>query len=81
MKSKRRLGTVLHASSSSGNLILKAETTVRIGETVLDSRGRKVGTIFDLFGPVSNPFTAVKLEIDEPGRYVCETLFLGRPRR
>lgn len=81
MISKRRLGTVLHSSSSSGNLILKAETKVRIGETVLDGRGREVGTIFDLFGPVSNPFVAVKSGVDDPERYIGEPLFLGRLKR
>ena len=81
MRSKRKLGTVLHLSSSSGNLILKAESNVRIGDAVHDDDGKKVGTVFDLFGPVSKPFMAVKPRVDDPERYVGEPLFWGRRRR
>lgn len=80
MGSKRPLGTTLHQSGSSGNLILKAENKARLGDTVLDREGRKVGTVFDLFGPVSNPYVAVKLGIDDPERYNGEPLFLGKSR-
>lgn len=81
MGSKRGLGTTSHLSSSSGNLILKAESDVRIGEAVLDRGGKRVGTVFDLFGPVSSPFVAVRPMVDDPERYVGEPLFLGRPKR
>jgi len=76
--SKRLLGTTSHISSSSKNLILKAENEVNIGRAVLDRKGKRVGTVFDLFGPVSNPFVAVKPEIDDPEKCVGEPLFLGR---
>jgi len=79
--SKRLLGTTLHLSRSSRNLILKAENKVKMGEAVLDSVGKRIGTVFDLFGPISNPFVAVKPGIDDPERYVGEPLFLGRSRR
>lgn len=81
MRSKLRLGTALHLSSSSGNLILKAESNVRIGDIVLDGDGKKVGSVFDLFGPVSSPFVAVKPRADTPERYVGEHLFFERRRR
>ncbi|NIS10993.1 MAG: H/ACA RNA-protein complex protein Gar1, partial [Thermoplasmata archaeon] len=47
-------------------------------EDVLDSAGKKVGTIFDLFGPLSNPFVAVKPRIDNPERLLGEDLFLRK---
>lgn len=78
MKSRIRLGTVLHLSSSSGNLILETAEEAKIGEDVLDSGGKKVGTIFDLFGPLSNPFVAVKPRIDNPERLLGEDLFLRK---
>ncbi len=81
MGSKRRLGTTLHVSRSSGNLILRAERRARIGDAVLDRGGRRVGTVFDLFGPVSSPFVAVRPGVDGPERYVGEPLFLGRSKR
>jgi len=72
MSSKRRLGTALHLVSGSGNLFLRAEGIVRIGETVLDSRGRKVGVVFNLFFPVSAQSVA-----DDPERDVGDPFFLG----
>jgi rRNA processing protein Gar1 len=76
-----RVGTVLHLSSSSGNLILKAEGDVKIGETILDSTGSMIGTVFDLFGPVSGPFVAVKPRIQYPEKLQGETLFHKRKGR
>ena len=81
MKSRKRVGTALHLSSSSGNLILEAETEVRIGEAILDESGRRVGTVFDLFGPVSGPFVAVKPRTKDPESLLGEALFLGGRNR
>jgi len=80
MRPKRRLGAVLHVSSSSGNLILKAESSVKIGDAALDNRGNRVGTVSDLFGPVCSPFAAVKPKVGDPERYVGGLLFSGRPK-
>ena len=57
MSSKRRLDTAYNPSGSSGNQFLKAENGYKIGGTVLDSGGRKVGIVFDLFVPVPSPFS------------------------
>ena len=81
MKSRMRVGTVLHLSSSSGNLILKAESDIKIGEVILDSTGSTIGTVFDLFGPVSGPFVSVKPRIQYPERLQGETLFHVRKGR
>lgn len=81
MSPRIRLGTVLHRSGSSGNLILGAEGNVKIGETILDSTGKKVGTAFDLFGPVSGPYVAVKPSIERPERLLGKALFLGKGKR
>ncbi|KON30467.1 hypothetical protein AC482_03835 [miscellaneous Crenarchaeota group-15 archaeon DG-45] len=80
MESKPRLGAALHVSSSSGNLILKAEGKIRIGDAVYDGDGAKVGTVFDIFGPVSTPFVSVKPRVNAPERYVGAPLFSSRGR-
>lgn len=54
---------------------------MKIGETILDSTGRKIGTVFDLFGPVSGPYVAVKPSIERPERLLGEALFLGKGKR
>jgi RNA-binding protein len=55
----QRLGRVLHVSPSR-NIITKIEKTPRIGETVVDENLRPVGKVFDIFGPVSSPYVAIR---------------------
>jgi RNA-binding protein len=81
MNFKNRVGTALHISRSSGNLILKAENNVKIGDPVLNGSGKKVGLIFDIFGPVKTPFISVRPRIKDPEKLVGEPLFLGRSKR
>ena len=56
------LGTAVHQSRGSNNLIIKLKTETRLGQIVLDKSGKKIGAIFDIFGPVESPFASVKLE-------------------
>lgn len=81
MKSRIRVGTILHKSSSSGNLILRAETEARIGEAVRNSDDKKIGVIFDLFGPVSEPFVSVKPNTGDPEGLLNSALYLVRKTR
>ena len=81
MKSKNRVGTSSHISNSSGNLILRAERQVKIGEAIADSRGKQIGHVFDIFGPVEAPFIAVKTRMKDPEKLIGEDLFLGKKKR
>ena len=80
MRIKAKLGDVLHRSSSSGHLIVRLETDTRIGEPVYDSEGSRVGTVFDIFGPVGAPFASVRTrEDEEETRH--KALYLGERER
>jgi len=70
----QRIGHVLHLSSS-GNVILKAENVPRIGDEVADENLKSVGKIFDVFGPVSSPYVAVKPNVKDPHRFVNNILY------
>jgi len=76
MTSKNRVGSVLHISHSSGNLILKSKTDVRIGEAVRDNKGKRVGTIFDIFGPINDPYISIKTRTSNPERLVGAALYV-----
>ncbi|NWF87482.1 H/ACA RNA-protein complex protein Gar1 [Candidatus Bathyarchaeota archaeon] len=60
----QRLGRVLHITPSK-NIIIKVENTPKLGETVVDENLKSFGTVFDLFGPVSAPYVAVKPTVKE----------------
>jgi RNA-binding protein len=66
---------VLHVSSSK-NLILKAEKIPRINDEVVDENLKSVGVVFDVFGPVSSPYVAVKPSVEEPQRFVNRFLYV-----
>lgn len=71
----QRIGSVVHISSD-GNMILKAEKNIpRIGDQATDESLKAVGTVFDVFGPVSNPYVAVRPSVDEPSRFVQHVLY------
>jgi len=70
----QRIGRVLHVSSSR-NAILKAENVPRIGDEVVDENLKSVGTVFDVFGPTSSPYVAVKPNVKDPHRFVNSVLY------
>jgi len=80
MSSKTVLGYVLHVSKGSGNLILRSESETRIGQYVFDKRGRKVGSVFDIFGPVEQPYISVRYD-GEPENIKGKPLFLVEQKR
>lgn len=70
----QRIGRVLHISSNR-NMILKAENLPRIRDRVVDEKLKPVGTVFDIFGPVSSPYVSVKTEIGDLHRLVNRVLY------
>jgi len=70
----QRIGCVVHISSN-GNIILKADNVPRIGDQATDENLKAVGTVFDVFGPVSNPYVAVRPSVDDSTRFVQRVLY------
>ena len=70
-----RIGHVLHVSNTK-NMILKAENIPRIGDQVANEKLNFVGTVFDVFGPTSSPYVAVKPQINNPEQFVNHILYV-----
>ena len=66
---------MLHISPSK-NAIVKVENTPRIGETVVDENLKPIGEVFDILGPVSSPYAAVKPKITKPEVLVNKVLYV-----
>lgn len=62
-------------------MILKSKTNVKIGEAVRDNKGKRVGTVFDVFGPVSDPYISIKTRTSNPERLVGTALYVGASKR
>jgi RNA-binding protein len=56
-------------------MILKAENIPRIGDKVTSEKLKPVGTVFDVFGPISSPYVAVKPHIRSPEQLVNHVLY------
>ncbi len=54
------LGKYLHTTPQ-GLAILRLKIVPSIGEGVSDEKGRQVGQVADVFGPVAAPYGSVKL--------------------
>ena len=76
----QRLGQVLHITPSR-NIIIKVENLPKIGETVVDESLKPVGKVFDIFGPVTSPYVAIKSTIREIEKLNKKTLYALPPER
>jgi len=70
----QRIGRALHISSNK-NIILKAENPPKSNDKVVDKNFRSIGTVFDIFGPVSAPYVSVKTDVTEPHHLVGHVLY------
>jgi rRNA processing protein Gar1 len=70
-ESLQRLGKILHLSNSR-SLIVRCDETrfVKMGTRACDSKLKEIGTVRDLFGPVSSPYLLIKPSGPSPAKYV-----------
>jgi RNA-binding protein len=76
----RRLGKVLHISKR-GSIILRTDKTPAVGtrSVVLDKKAQEVGTIIDVFGPVKEPYVAVRPKRDfDASKLIGQMLYLKK---
>ncbi len=55
-----QVGTIVHLARS-GRLIVKLTKEVRPGAFILDEKGRKLGRVSELVGPVRSPYASVSV--------------------
>jgi RNA-binding protein len=70
----KRLGKVLHLSKSK-KLILKTKVKVKTGTKVLVAKCKPVGQVFDIFGPIENPYVSIAPSVKDPDQYVGRVLY------
>jgi len=80
-----RIGQVLHVSASK-NMILTTENIPKIGDIVTNEKLEHVGSVFDVFGPISSPYVAVKPNLQNREELVNQVLYVihshhGRKKR
>lgn len=63
----KEIGVILHQAKS-GRLIVSLSRPVKPGSVILDEKGRKLGTVVELIGPVKSPYASVAVSTSRPGR-------------
>jgi rRNA processing protein Gar1 len=71
---------VLHLGPNK-KAIVKAERIPKIGETVVDEKNRRVGTVFDVFGPTVSPYVEVEVKVEDTQRVVDSIIYVSPSRR
>jgi len=70
----KRIGEFLHVSKT-GRPVYTLQTEARIGQPVFDAKGKRVGDVFDVFGPVTAPYASIRLRDDQ--KEAPADLYLG----
>ncbi len=55
----KKLGIISHISNK-GNIIARSNKTPHFGTTVFTQDNKKIGTVYDIFGPTKKPYITVK---------------------
>jgi RNA-binding protein len=76
----QRLGLVLHISPSR-NLIMKVEKVPKIGDTVVDENLKQVGRVFDILGPASSPYVAIRPTVRDPEKMINRPVYVIPSKR
>jgi len=69
------VGRALHVAHS-GALIVKLQRPVPVGAVLVDERGRPVGRVTSLLGPVASPYASVRVMTDRVKRVLGKYLYL-----
>ena len=62
-----QVGILLHQAKS-GRLIVKLIQETRVGSVVVDDKGRRLGKVIELIGPVKSPYASVALMTSRLGK-------------
>lgn len=59
----RRLGSILHVMNNNEIAVLHTEKAIKkiIRKKVVDEQINPIGRVYDIFGPVKNPYVVIKL--------------------
>jgi len=71
----RRIGRVIHVTPGE-KAVVKAERTPKVGEAVIDEDEKRVGVVFDVFGPTVSPYVEIDIKTKDPQDIVGRVLYL-----
>lgn len=75
-----KIGEVLHVIRGN-RAIAKVKAAPKIGLKVFDGKGKLIGKIVDVFGPVKSPYIEVEVEGQDPKKVVSSPIYVPRKQK
>ncbi len=60
---------------------MKVEKAPRIGDTVVDENLKQVGKVFDILGPASSPYVAIRPTVRDPEKMINRPVYVIPSKR
>ena len=60
---------------------MKVENVPKIGDTVVDENLKPVGKVFDILGPTSSPYVAIRPMVRDPEKMVNRPVYVIPSKR
>ena len=76
----RKAGKIIHYTKY-GVFVIEAVSKVIPDTYLIDDKGRKIGIVIDVIGPVNKPYLVVKPLVYNPEKYVGKEIYYMRERR
>ncbi|RMF30156.1 MAG: hypothetical protein D6752_04625 [Candidatus Nitrosothermus koennekii] len=67
--------------AKSGRLIIKLDKEVRVGDILLDAKGKKVAKVMEIIGPVDAPYASAVALTDRVKKYIGSKVYLKERKR
>jgi rRNA processing protein Gar1 len=72
-------GKGLHTTSR--GLVVRADQAPKMGQMALDSKGKRIGSVSDIFGPVKSPYVVIKpasgFSKVDLGKFINSDIYMG----
>ncbi len=66
---KMMVGEILHQAKS-GRLIIKLVKEVKVGDILVDEKGKRVAKVMEIIGPVKSPYASATPLTDRVSKYI-----------
>ncbi len=60
---------------------MKVEKVPKIGDTVVDENLKQVGKVFDILGPTSSPYVAIRPTVRDPEKMINRPVYVIPSKR
>ena len=76
----KKAGKIIHYTKYKV-FVVEADKKVILNTYIVDDKGRRIGIVTDVIGPISKPYLVVKPLVENPEKYIGKEVYYIRERR